>query len=91
MKNINRGRVCTCNKGSGDDSAGVETPGSLEFNCVLCGLSQPLQSYPRVLSIQYELLHARTNNFDPNPVKYGIFKSLQAVFAEADLEEIQKQ
>lgn len=53
--------VCTCNKGSGDDSAGVETPGSLEFNSVLCGLSQPFQSYPRVLGIQDKLLHGTLN------------------------------
>lgn len=92
MKNINTGRVCTCNKSSGDNSAGVETPGSLEFDSVLGGLSQPFQSYPRVLSIQYELLHARPNKLDPNPVKYGIFSVCKhLLFAEADLGEIQKQ
>lgn len=58
LKNLTTGRVCTCNKGGGDDSAGVQAPGSLEFNGVLCGLGQPLQPDPRVLSIQYELLHA---------------------------------
>lgn len=66
--------VCTCNKGSGDDGAGVETPGSLEFNSVLGGLSQTLQTYPCVLSIQDELLRAQTDKLDPNPGIYGIFR-----------------
>lgn len=41
--------IYTCSEGSGDYSTGVESSCSLEFDGVLCGLSQSLQSNPRVL------------------------------------------
>lgn len=63
----------TCNKGRRDDSTGVEAPGSLEFNRVLSDLPQPLQSDPRVLSIQYELLHTGTITLDPKTLKIWHF------------------
>ena len=46
----------TCGEGCGHDGAGVQAPGCLQSDRVLCGLGQTLQADPCVLSVQDQLL-----------------------------------
>lgn len=46
----------TCGEGSGDHSAGVETPCRLQLDGELCGLGKPLQANPSVLCVENQLL-----------------------------------